>query len=57
MDPKELPPDAVRVADEEVIVQDIEIKPRNLATVLGWYPSLVDAGVREFAAFVSRGGR
>jgi len=30
VDPKELPPDAVRVADEEVIVQDIEIKPRNI---------------------------
>ena len=25
-----LPPDAVRVADESVIVQDIEIKPRNI---------------------------
>jgi len=30
VDPKDLPPDAVRVEDEEVIVQDIEIKPRNL---------------------------
>jgi len=30
VDPKELPPDAVRVADEEVLVQDIEIKPRNI---------------------------
>ena len=30
VDPKELPPDAVRVEDEEVIVQDIEIKPRNI---------------------------
>jgi hypothetical protein len=30
VDPKELPPDAVRVEDEEVIVQDIEIKPHNI---------------------------
>ena len=30
VDPKELPPDAVRVEDEEVLVQDIEIKPRNI---------------------------
>ncbi len=30
VDPKDLPPDAVRVEDEEVIVQDIEIKPRNI---------------------------
>jgi len=30
VDPKKLPPDAVRVEDEEVIVQDIEIKPRNI---------------------------
>ncbi len=30
VDPKELPSDAVRVEDEEVIVQDIEIKPRNI---------------------------
>ena len=29
VDPATLPPDAVRVADETVIVQDIEIKPRN----------------------------
>ena len=29
VDPATLPPDAVRVADEEVIVQDIEIKPKN----------------------------
>jgi hypothetical protein len=29
IDPAILPPDAVRVADEIVIVQDIEIKPRN----------------------------
>ncbi len=30
VDPKELPPDAVRLEDEEVIVQDIKIKPRNI---------------------------
>jgi len=30
VDPKQLPPDAVRVENEEVIVQDIEIKPRNI---------------------------
>ena len=29
VDPQDLPPDAVRVADEEVIIQDIEIKPKN----------------------------
>lgn len=29
VDPATLPPDAVRVEDETVIVQDIEIKPRN----------------------------
>jgi len=30
IDPETLPPDAVRVEDEEVIVQDVEIKPRNI---------------------------
>ena len=30
VDPATLPPDAVRVKDEPVIVQDIEIKPRNI---------------------------
>ena len=30
VDPATLPPDAVRMADESVVVQDIEIKPRNL---------------------------
>jgi hypothetical protein len=30
VDPDVLPPDAVRVEDESVIVQDIEIKPRNI---------------------------
>jgi hypothetical protein len=30
VDPATLPPDAVRVEDELVIVQDIEIKPRNI---------------------------
>lgn len=30
VDPSTLPPDAVRVDDESVVVQDIEIKPRNI---------------------------
>jgi hypothetical protein len=30
VDPDTLPPDAVRVGDEEVIVQDIKIKPHNI---------------------------
>ena len=30
VDPATLPPDAVRVEDEEVVVQEIEIKPRNI---------------------------
>ena len=30
VDPGTLPPDAVRVEDEKVIVQDVEIKPRNI---------------------------
>ena len=30
VDPDLLPPDAVRVEDESVVVQDIEIKPRNI---------------------------
>jgi len=30
VDPATLPPDAVRVQDESVVVQDIEIKPRNI---------------------------
>ena len=30
VDPATLPPDAVRLADESVIVQDIEIRPRNI---------------------------
>jgi len=29
VDPETLPPDAVRVEDESVVVQDIEIKPKN----------------------------
>lgn len=29
VDPQMLPPDSVRVADEEVVVQDIEIQPKN----------------------------
>jgi len=39
VDPKELPPDAVRVEDEEVIVQDIEIKPRNIRFLRSVYYS------------------
>jgi hypothetical protein len=30
IDPEALPPDAVRVEDESVVVQDVEIKPRNI---------------------------
>jgi hypothetical protein len=30
IDPETLPPDAVRVEDESIVVQDIEIKPRNI---------------------------
>ena len=30
VDPEVLPPDAVRVENESVVVQDIEIKPRNI---------------------------
>lgn len=30
VDPQTLPPDAVRLADEEVVVQDLEIRPRNV---------------------------
>ena len=30
VDPTTLPPDAVRVADESKVVQDVEIKPRNI---------------------------
>ena len=30
VDPETLPPDAGRVEDESVVVQDIEIKPRNI---------------------------
>ena len=30
VDPATLPPDAVRVADESKVVQDVEIKPRNI---------------------------
>jgi len=39
VDPKELPPDAVRVEDEEVIVQDIEIKPHNVRFLRSVYYS------------------
>jgi hypothetical protein len=40
VDPKDLPPDAVRVEDEEVIVQDIEIKPRNIRFLRSVFYSL-----------------
>jgi len=39
VDPQELPPDAVRVEDEEVIVQDIEINPRNIRFLRSVYYS------------------
>ncbi len=39
VDPQELPPDAVRIEDEEVIVQDIEIKPRNIRFLRSVYYS------------------
>jgi len=39
VDPQELPPDAVRMEDEEVIVQDIEIKPRNIRFLRSVYYS------------------
>ena len=41
VDPKDLPPDALRVEDEEVIVQDIEIKPRNIRFLRSVYYSPV----------------
>lgn len=37
--PHDLPPDAVRVEDEEVIVQDIEIKPHNIRFLRSVYYS------------------
>jgi hypothetical protein len=45
VDPRELPPDAVRVADETVIVQDIRIEPRNIRFVRHVYYS---AAQRQF---------
>jgi len=39
VDPEQLPPDAVRIEDEEVIVQDIEIKPRNIRFLRSVYYS------------------
>jgi len=42
VDPKELPPDAVRLEDEEVIVQDIEINPRNIRFLRSVYYSSVE---------------
>ncbi len=45
VDPATLPPDAVRVANESVIVQDIEIKPRNIRFARHVYYS---AAAKEF---------
>jgi hypothetical protein len=39
VDPQDLPPDAERVEDEEVIVQDIEIKPHNIRFLRSVYYS------------------
>jgi len=39
VDPEKLPPDAVRVENEEVIVQEIEIKPRNIRFLRSVYHS------------------
>jgi hypothetical protein len=43
VDPATLPPDAVRVADESVVVQDIEIKPRNIRFQRQVYYSAAEA--------------
>ena len=42
MDPEKLPSDAVRVENEEVIVQDIKIKPHNLRFVRHVYYSKLE---------------
>jgi len=42
VDPQDLPPDAVRVEDEEVIVQEIEIRPRNIRFLRTVYYSAVE---------------
>jgi len=39
VDPEQLPSDAVRVEDEEVIVQEIEVKPRNICFLRNVYYS------------------
>ncbi len=39
VDPETLPPDAVQVEDEEVVVQDIQIEPRNIRFVRSVYYS------------------
>jgi Transposase IS66 family len=42
VDPRSLPPDAVRMADEAVIVQDIRIEPRNIRFARHVYYSAVE---------------
>ena len=42
INPETLPPDAVRVEDESVVVQDIEIKPRNIRFQRQVYYSAVE---------------
>ncbi len=39
VDPETLPPDAVQVEDEEVVVQDIQIEPRNIRFLRSVYYS------------------
>jgi hypothetical protein len=64
VDPDTLPPDAVRVADESVIVQDIEITPHDLRFQFGaetvdllrakfdiphiWQHAIADVGEAQF---------
>jgi len=42
IDPSILPPDAVRVSDESVVVQEIEIRPRNIRFQRSVYYSAVE---------------
>jgi len=42
IDPETLPPDAVRVEDESVVVQDVEIKPHNIRFQRQVYYSAVE---------------
>jgi len=42
VDREKLPPDAVRVKDEEIIVQEIEIKPRNIRFLRSVYYSATE---------------